>query len=154
PERRGNRRRGRRVGAHGLSGLAAGPGVAGPAAGGKRRAGRRRGRCMTQEWSERVWALFDRAAELPAGERAAFLDGACAGDAGLRAEVEILLAHDADLTGKGTDSDFLKSPLVRLPRDSATEVGPHRPPQALLPRVGHYRILRILGEGGMGTVYE
>ena len=40
--------------------------------------------------------LFSHAAELPAAERAAYLEKACAGDAALRARVEALLqAHEA-----------------------------------------------------------
>ena len=40
--------------------------------------------------------LFHLAREKPTGERAAFLDEACAGDAALRQRMEMLLrAHDA-----------------------------------------------------------
>src|SRR5262249_3540329 len=93
-------------------------------------------------------SVFDRAAELPPGERAGFLDRACAGDAGLRAEVESLLAHDVATPGTAPAGDFLKSPLVRGPRAPgiASAPGPLLPP-----RVGRYR---VLGEGGMGAVYE
>ncbi len=50
----------------------------------------------------RVRELFERATELPREERGAFLAGACAGDASLRAEVESLLAFD------GVDDAFLE----------------------------------------------
>jgi serine/threonine protein kinase/WD40 repeat protein len=111
---------------------------------------------MTPERRERMWAVFDGAAELPPGERGAFLDAACRGDPGLRAEVESLLAHDPARPDGGADDTFLKSPLFRsseypptapLQGDSAD--GP-APPQ----RIGHYRVVRTLGAGGMGTVYE
>jgi WD40 repeat protein/predicted Ser/Thr protein kinase len=97
---------------------------------------------MTPERRERVWALFDEAAELPPGERAAFLDAACGGDADLRTEVESLLIHDDVPAGPDEDT-FLKSPLARPPEGAAA-----------VRRIGHYRILRELGTGGMGTVYE
>ena len=58
---------------------------------------------MTPGLRERVWDLFDRAAALPPGERAPFLEGACAGDAELRAEVESLLAHDCQSTTDNGD---------------------------------------------------
>src|SRR5262249_9623530 len=98
---------------------------------------------MTPQRRERMWALFDQAAELPPGERGAFLDAACGDDAGLRAEVESLLARDAGLAAGAAEATFLKSPVLRLPEGPA----PAR-------RIGHYRILRELGSGGMGTVYE
>jgi WD40 repeat protein len=105
-----------------------------------------------EQWA-RVQALFDRAADLPAEERRAFLDDACQGDASLRAEVEDLLAYDAASEAAGDAGGILKSPLVRTsrvpPAGAALPAAPAPPPS-----IGHYRILRTLGEGGMGTVYE
>ena len=46
-------------------------------------------------WSH-VEALYHAARERDAGERAAFLDAACGGDADLRREVESLLAQPTD----------------------------------------------------------
>ncbi len=103
---------------------------------------------MSEPSGDRVQHLFDRAVGLPPAERAAFLDAACVGDPGLRAELESLLACDADSTAADS-AGLLQSPVVRAPgsRDAAWPLGSP-------PRVGHYRILRLLGEGGMGTVYE
>jgi serine/threonine-protein kinase len=84
--------------------------------------------------------VFAAALERPPAERAAFLDTACAGDAGLRREVERLLAADA---GAGA---FLERPAT-LPAGWA-------PPEETAPRrLGPYLLLREIGSGGMGTVY-
>src|SRR5262245_29690090 len=111
---------------------------------------------MTPERRERVWTLFDKAAELPPGERGAFLDAACGGDAGLRADVESLLAHDSALADEAEMEAFLSSPLVRSAGDSspASTAGTSGEGPALPRRIGHYHIVRCLGEGGMGAVYE
>src|SRR5262245_28282559 len=83
-------------------------------------------------------------------DRAAFLDEACAGDAPLRRSVEALLrAHD------GPDQ-LLDQPAAR--QLAATDVAsvldflePAAKPDAL-GRLGHYEVLAVVGQGGMGMV--
>ena len=82
----------------------------------------------------RAKELFLAARELPARERDAYLDRESQGDAGLRADVASLLANDSE--------SFLGAPP--FPLASA------EPPTV----IGSFRILGLLGEGGMGTVYR
>ncbi len=94
---------------------------------------------------ERIRSLFGEAQERDPGERAAWLEQAAGGDEDLLAEVRSLLEHgDAD----GADE---ARAVASAPSGSG--------PQATLPpghpeHIGPYRILLLLGEGGMGAVYE
>ncbi len=96
---------------------------------------------MTPERYAQACALFDRAVELPAADRTAFLDRACGADDALRAEVEGLLAHDP-----GPPHG---APTLPLPRPWETGTASSLT-GALL---GPYRVERPVGSGGMGSVY-
>lgn len=101
----------------------------------------------------RLSALFDQAADLPPDEQQALLDAECADDPVLRAEVEQLLADDARLGAPG--ADFLRSPVRRAADESTHPATPSVRPESVLPsHLCRYRVIRLIGEGGMGAVYE
>jgi serine/threonine protein kinase len=86
--------------------------------------------------------VFAEALEIPsASERAAYLERACAGDEGLRRQVETLLkAHDR--AGR-----FLEPP------DFAATADRLRPVEGPGTVIGPYKLMEQIGEGGMGAVY-
>ena len=88
---------------------------------------------------ESVLRLLEEALELPPAERDAWLRNACEGNAELEAELRSLLeAHDD------------QTPLPQVGVLEA-ELETSEVPDPL--RIGRYRILERIAEGGMGTIY-
>jgi serine/threonine protein kinase/tetratricopeptide (TPR) repeat protein len=99
-------------------------------------------------------ALFSAALELEASQRAAYLDKACADDPTLRQRLEELLrVHQEAITFLENKAPGAQQPLrgaevtaiLELPSRSAAE----KPGD----RIGHYKLLQQIGEGGCGVVY-
>src|SRR6266404_4592718 len=99
-------------------------------------------------------ALFSAALELPASQRAAYLAEACADDPALRLRLEALLrVHEEAITflvrtERGTQASpmgaGIPGPTVRLEGSLAEKPGD---------RIGRYKLLQQIGEGGCGVVY-
>lgn len=84
--------------------------------------------------------LFIEALDRPAEERAAFLESACAGDVALRERIgRLLVSYDQA-------ADFMAQPALVPP--VADFPGPN-----VVEQIGPYRVIRQLGEGGMGIVF-
>ena len=92
---------------------------------------------MTPPAWTKVKSIFQDAVELPPAERGAFLERACGGDSSLRAEVEKLLAQTG---GEETQEIFAHRPQSVLQVNELLN--------------GRFRIVRFVGRGGMGEVYE
>jgi WD40 repeat protein len=99
-------------------------------------------------------AIFLAALDKDPSERAAFLDEACAGDQTLRRAVETLLRLHA------AADPFLEVPAVEQlaaapgPEGAAADLSFLAPPSrpGALGRLGHYEVLEVVGQGGMGVV--
>jgi len=87
-------------------------------------------------WAQ-VARVYELASERPIDERDAFLDDACADDEDLRRQVDSLLAQHVSRDGV----------IERVAEDA----GSSRPVPTT---IGRYRVRRLIGEGGMGAVYE
>ncbi len=100
---------------------------------------------MTPERWKQIEQLYHAALKLEPGQQSAFLQEACTGDEDLRREVESLLAHESQA------ESFIEAPaLVGTAQGMAEERV-----QSLVGRqLGVYKILSLLGAGGMGEVYK
>jgi serine/threonine protein kinase/Tol biopolymer transport system component len=99
---------------------------------------------MTPERWQQIKEVFSSALELAGPERSRFLGEACAGDGALRSEVESLLSsHEKE--GGFIDAPAYEVAAGVLANKSSSIVSGQT--------LGSYRILSILGRGGMGEVY-
>ncbi|MEO7367216.1 MAG: serine/threonine-protein kinase, partial [Gemmatimonadaceae bacterium] len=105
--------------------------------------------------SDRTEQLFEQALSLQADERVAFIDEASVGDPNLRAELLSLLDHSeaADQFFERVGESVLSSPF--------SCDAEHNPAEHILDSelsdgdiAGHYRIVTLIGRGGMGSVYR
>src|ERR1044071_1877191 len=102
---------------------------------------------------EREIAVFSAARRLPAEGRAAYLEQTCAGDAALRQRVEALLQASEEA------GPFLHEPAPGAQRPVDALSLPETVHYAKAPgekagdRIGQYKLLQQIGEGGCGVVF-
>jgi serine/threonine protein kinase len=95
---------------------------------------------MTPERWRQIEEVFQNAVDLPDAERFAYVEQACAGDAELRAEVVSLLESE----GIGFVAPALEEAAQSVSGVTRLEGQ----------KLGVWRIDSLIGEGGMGTVYQ
>jgi len=97
---------------------------------------------MDKEFARRAHTILMKALDVDPSERASLIATECTGDERLRAHVtDLVKAIDQS-------SDFLETPVLEGWTDEATSPVPR------IERIGNYRIVGVIGVGGMATVYE
>lgn len=97
-----------------------------------------------ERWND-VKQLCQSVADLSMAGREAFLEKACKDDSELRREVESLLAHEVHAENFMERSAMEVAASLMVQSEERAMVGRE---------VGHYRIVSLLGRGGMGVVYK
>ncbi len=102
----------------------------------------------TEKRGERAALLLRGALDLDTSARAVFLERECAGDEALREELDGLLgrvASQVDSSGEFLDQSVLARSGRLVDEGATARTGDS---------IGAFRIVALLGEGGMGTVYR
>ena len=94
---------------------------------------------MNPERWQQVKLVFHATLDLEPAARNAYLAEACSSDDELRSEVEALLASSDEA------EDFIERPAMEFENHAASVVGC---------KIGPYRVIELIGEGGMGAVYR
>ena len=98
---------------------------------------------MSPETLEQIEEIYHQALELPSNQRNSFLLEVCENDE-VRSEVESLLSFDEK------PNDFIDDPLGKFAGEIFPEAGEDR---IIGGALAQYRIVSLLGSGGMGEVF-
>ncbi len=93
---------------------------------------------------QQIQSLFEQVVDTGMGERAAYLARACGDDVELRASVESLLKSD----------QRHEDPLLQAIGVAAESLLDEHQDRLIGTRIGAYRVVSVLGHGGMSTVYR
>jgi len=99
---------------------------------------------MSPERFREIETLFYSALEVPPDRRDQFLESKCEDDSTLRAEVASLLAVEGDAGGQ----------LAKAVADAAGDLEQSATANEIGKRIGNYLLVREVGRGGMGIVYQ
>ena len=98
---------------------------------------------IPERW-QKIDQILDEALQKEGSQRETFLDEACSGDASLRQEVESLL--EASERAKS----FIEAPALE---ETAQAMAENQVQSMVGREIGSYKVLSLLGTGGMGEVY-
>ncbi len=100
---------------------------------------------MDPEKLRQIEERYHAALELPPDEREAYIQESCGDDEELRREIETLL----DV--KISSNNFFETPPLSLAAEMFSQKERHA--NLVGKEISHYKIIRLLGAGGMGEVY-